>query len=157
MDYIIWIVLLFVVPVWVFSDASRLQKDGATVSPSPAMWCILTLIFMPLVILYLLSRNSYAAQVLQKQTRAMVRESQGTQSQEKRFPCPECGEQIPVLAKKCRFCNHVLEAQEQPDFGARLEDYQQEETEPMQEQAAPPAPIKKSEAPKMKVWGVDQK
>lgn len=28
-----------------------------------------------------------------------------------RLPCPRCGESIPKVAKVCRFCNHMLEAE----------------------------------------------
>ncbi|HEY3321901.1 MAG TPA: zinc ribbon domain-containing protein [Planctomycetota bacterium] len=33
-----------------------------------------------------------------------------------RFPCPECGEEIPTAAKKCRFCQHTITETERSAF-----------------------------------------
>ena len=61
------------------------------------------------------------------QTRIAFNTSQpATSSQppiaDRRFPCPECGESIPVEAKFCRFCNAVISIKDKPKpkpFSAR--------------------------------------
>jgi hypothetical protein len=67
-------------------------------------------------------------------------------SKAERFPCPRCGESIPILAKVCRFCDHELEpeATVQEEIPVRVEPEAPVQAEPPQSapQDAQPSGVK---------------